>query len=72
MPKGVILTHGNVIAAVIGAAKVLTREITITHDDIYLSYLPLAHILAFVIHFAAFWLGARAGFGVRDKAALCG
>lgn len=32
-------------------------------DDIYLAYLPLAHILEMLIESAAFFLGATLGFG---------
>jgi long-chain acyl-CoA synthetase len=40
-PKGVVLTHMNVVSSV-GACKVLLPPLD---DGVYLSYLPLAHIL---------------------------
>ncbi|CAA7024703.1 unnamed protein product [Microthlaspi erraticum] len=39
-PKGVMLTHGNLIANVAGSAT----DNDFLPDDIYISYLPLAHI----------------------------
>jgi len=58
-PKGVVLTHGNVTAA-IGAA---IKGLDVSQEDVYLSYLPLAHILAFVIECGLLWVGAAIGHG---------
>src|SRR5690606_38702763 len=38
-PKGVMLTHGNLVANMISCANVLN----VGHDDVALSYLPLSH-----------------------------
>jgi len=43
MPKGVMLTHENMIASVTGITHNLP---SVDQSDSYLSYLPLAHILA--------------------------
>ena len=43
-PKGVMLTHGNVIASVAGGHVLLGKLIA---QDSYLAYLPLAHVLEF-------------------------
>lgn len=52
-PKGVQLTHGNLIAAV-GSAAALVGDQLNKDEDIVISYLPLAHVLEFVIsHFVA-------------------
>lgn len=40
-PKGVIITHRNIISALVNG---LLSPLNITYDDVYLSYLPLAHI----------------------------
>lgn len=40
-PKGVMLTHGNIIANVRGAYEVL--ELVGLGDDVFLSFLPLSH-----------------------------
>ena len=40
-PRGVIISHRNIITALING---LNSELSLTTEDIYLSYLPLAHI----------------------------
>jgi long-chain acyl-CoA synthetase len=42
MPKGVMLSHTNIVATV--SLMVLHPSITLTSKDVHLSYLPLAHI----------------------------
>lgn len=52
-PKGVLLTHGSLIAA-IGSAAALVGDQLNKDEDVVISYLPLAHVLEFVIsHFVA-------------------
>ena len=43
MPKGVMLTHRNFVANVGGMNK-FDGEFEIREDDVYISYLPLAHV----------------------------
>jgi long-chain acyl-CoA synthetase len=57
-PKGVVLTHGNAIAA-ISAALLSTPS---GKDDVIISYLPLAHIYERLIEQSALWGGARIGY----------
>ncbi|KAI9183062.1 long-chain fatty acid-CoA ligase [Blastocladiella emersonii ATCC 22665] len=59
-PKGVILTHANVVAAVAGVHGSLNGELT--SDDVIVAFLPLAHILAFVVESYLTWIGARIGY----------
>jgi len=40
-PKGVIITHKNIISALVNGQL---TTLNLTPDDVYLSYLPLAHI----------------------------
>ncbi|KAE9446475.1 hypothetical protein C3L33_21626, partial [Rhododendron williamsianum] len=42
LPKGVMMTHGNVLATV---SAVMTIVPMLGNKDVYLAYLPLAHIL---------------------------
>ncbi|CAA6668368.1 unnamed protein product [Spirodela intermedia] len=42
LPKGVMMTHGNVLATV---SAVMTIVPGLRNEDVYLAYLPLAHIL---------------------------
>ncbi|KAG5508669.1 hypothetical protein JIQ42_08457 [Leishmania sp. Namibia] len=46
-PKGVVHTHGSVIAGILAMDDWLYSIIDHTPDEVYLSYLPLAHILEF-------------------------
>lgn len=40
-PKGVMLSHRNIIAAISGQGQILSA----TSGDVFIGYLPLAHIL---------------------------
>lgn len=60
-PKGVVLTHSNLIAAV-GAVGVLLGH-CFTDDDTFLAYLPLAHILECVVELSLYYRGITLGFG---------
>lgn len=61
VPKGVMLTHANVVATMAGCIPMLQAYID-ARDDVYIAYLPLAHILEFVVEMSAFWLGLRLGY----------
>ncbi|XP_062098278.1 long chain acyl-CoA synthetase 9, chloroplastic-like [Humulus lupulus] len=41
LPKGVMITHGNIVAT---AAAVITVIPELNSKDVYLAYLPLAHV----------------------------
>jgi long-chain acyl-CoA synthetase len=58
-PKGVMLTHANVVAAVAGAQSTLE----VTPHDVYLGYLPLAHILEFTSEHTIIYNGGKIGYG---------
>uniref|UniRef100_A0A6B2KZ22 AMP-dependent synthetase/ligase domain-containing protein n=1 Tax=Arcella intermedia TaxID=1963864 RepID=A0A6B2KZ22_9EUKA len=58
-PKGVMLSHRNVLSTTTSAFQVLD----IRDNEVHLSYLPLAHILAFVIDNALLSKSAALGFG---------
>ncbi|KAF2861252.1 acetyl-CoA synthetase-like protein [Piedraia hortae CBS 480.64] len=57
-PKGVVLTHGNAMAAV-SAAMVMAPQ---NSRDRLLSYLPLAHIFERFTEQGALWGGAEIGY----------
>ncbi|KAF9914890.1 long-chain fatty acid-CoA ligase [Lobosporangium transversale] len=60
-PKGVLLTHGNLIAAIGGANKMLSKYV---HEgDVLLAYLPLAHVLEFLVENICLFWGAALGYG---------
>lgn len=58
-PKGVMMTHKNLIACV--AAVSLTVDIRST--DVYLAMLPLAHVLELVVENCLLSYGAALGYG---------
>lgn len=62
-PKGVMLSHQNVIADVAGA---VLGGLNITEEDVHLSYLPMAHIFERVVVNALFAHGSCAGFYQGD------
>ncbi|KAJ3070183.1 long-chain fatty acid-CoA ligase [Podochytrium sp. JEL0797] len=60
-PKGVMITHANVIASV--AASTNWLQPYLSEKEIYMSYLPLAHILEFVATMSNLYMGSALGFG---------
>ncbi len=62
-PKGVVILHSNIISM----AAAIKEYIELRDNDLYLSYLPLAHILAFCVQCAALGVGVPSGFGVSSR-----
>ncbi|KAJ6554275.1 long-chain-fatty-acid-CoA-ligase [Mycena capillaripes] len=60
-PKGVVITHANLIASV-GAVYTLLGH-HLTPEDAYLAYLPLAHILEYIVELCMLFVGMPQGFG---------
>jgi len=67
-PKGVLLSHRNVVACMAGVNPRVSWDLC-SSADAYLSFLPLAHIFERIIIQSAFSRGARVGFyqGVVPK-----
>jgi long-chain acyl-CoA synthetase len=61
MPKGVMLTHRNFVANV-GGMEGFDGEFTIRDDDVYISYLPLAHVFERVLLLCAMGYKMQYGF----------
>ncbi|KKZ61462.1 long-chain acyl-CoA synthetase [[Emmonsia] crescens] len=57
-PKGVVLTHGNAVAASSSGLGTCMHYPT----DILASYLPLAHIFGRVMEHIILWVGGRIGY----------
>jgi long-chain acyl-CoA synthetase len=57
-PKGVILTHGAMVASLAGMGV----SFTLAADDVHLSFLPLAHIYERIVEEALIYAGASIGF----------
>ncbi|KAF8525618.1 acetyl-CoA synthetase-like protein [Hysterangium stoloniferum] len=60
-PKGVMLTHANLIAAVGAIYDLLGDELK--PADSFLAFLPLAHILELIVELALSFLGMTIGYG---------
>ncbi|KAJ5725619.1 Long-chain-fatty-acid--CoA ligase 1 [Penicillium malachiteum] len=60
-PKGVSLTHANVIAATAGVNEIVGPYIS--HKDSLLTYLPQAHILEFMFENLCLFWGGTMGYG---------
>ncbi len=57
-PKGVMLSHGNIISNIDSALK----SIDITEADLYLSYLPLSHIMERMVNHLLIRSGAKIAY----------
>lgn len=65
-PKGVVLSHANLIASVAGS----TLATQFYPSDIYISYLPLAHIYERANQIASAYFGVAVGFYQGDNLKL--
>ncbi|XP_031097760.1 long chain acyl-CoA synthetase 6, peroxisomal-like [Ipomoea triloba] len=65
-PKGVVLTHENLVANVAGLSLCLSMHFT----DIYISYLPLAHIFERANQVLVVYFGGATGFYQGDNLKL--
>lgn len=61
-PKGVMISHGNIYAAISGADNRI-GEFLEEKDNVYVAYLPLAHILEFMVENIMLTRGALLGYG---------
>jgi len=61
-PKGVVLSQANLIAAV-GAIQSLMGHVFAPEQDTFLAFLPLAHILEYVVELALGYIGLQIGYG---------
>ncbi|KAF8392456.1 hypothetical protein HHK36_022798 [Tetracentron sinense] len=65
-PKGAVLTHGNMIASVAGASL----TVKFYPSDVYISYLPLAHIYERANQVMTAYFGVAIGFYQGDNLKL--
>lgn len=61
LPKGVMMTHGNVLATVSAVITIVPGIGKL--DDVYLAYLPLAHILELAAENILVAVGGAIGYG---------
>ncbi|KAF9461401.1 long-chain-fatty-acid-CoA-ligase [Collybia nuda] len=60
-PKGVTITHANLIASVGAVFTLLGHHFS--YDDAYLAYLPLAHVLEYIVEMSMLFIGMPSGYG---------
>ncbi|CAO3598080.1 unnamed protein product [Absidia cylindrospora] len=60
-PKGVILEHSNLVAAIAGVCTQLGHHLS--DKDTIIAALPLAHVLEFVVENLALFIGMTLGYG---------
>ncbi|KDR82130.1 hypothetical protein GALMADRAFT_240655 [Galerina marginata CBS 339.88] len=59
-PKGVCITHGNLVASISSVTIVFGPHVPA--GDVYLAYLPLAHVLEFIVELCALFVGVTSGY----------
>ncbi|KAG0528532.1 hypothetical protein BDA96_05G020300 [Sorghum bicolor] len=60
LPKGVMITHGNMVAT---TAAVMTIVPNLGKNDVYLAYLPLAHVFELAAETVMLASGTAIGYG---------
>ncbi|KAJ3338251.1 hypothetical protein HDU91_001274 [Kappamyces sp. JEL0680] len=72
LPKGVMLTHGNMLSFLTAVLHMIEHNqvYKVTSDDVHLSYLPLAHVLERSIQVLFFYFGSSIGFYQGDTLKL--
>jgi len=60
-PKGVVISHENVVAASCACDYILKGFCN--HEDVFMAYLPLAHIMEMVAEVCMMTVGMAIGFG---------
>ena len=66
MPKGVKISHANIVAGAAGLSDRLKGAHITLEDGVnetYCAYLPLAHIMELICESSLYCMGARVGFG---------
>jgi len=67
MPKGVMLSHGNLIANIMGIYGIGKDSfISLSNEDVHISYLPLAHVFERVVSNLIYCVGGSVGFFQGD------
>lgn len=61
VPKGVLIKHKNIVAAITGQ-KERVFPMMDPSEDIYIAYLPLAHILELCCEIVVFYMGVKSGY----------
>ena len=66
VPKGVMITHSNMVSALLSLLTVSSRGILAegpaTPNDAYIAFLPLAHVLEMLAEHVMLLLGIKLGY----------
>lgn len=62
VPKGVMLTHRNFVCNIGGMSKFDGGQFSLRPDDVYISYLPLAHVFERFMYLCMVAHGISVGF----------
>ena len=65
-PKGVMLTHRNIISDCSAAVQLISVDQPVVSEDVYISYLPLAHMFERIMQVTCMMHGARICFFQGD------
>nr|AKG51669.1 long-chain-fatty-acid--CoA ligase 1 [Oryzias sinensis] len=65
-PKGAMLSHGNIMSNCSAFVKLTEARCPITHTDVHISYLPLAHMFERVVQGCMLLHGGQIGFFQGD------
>ncbi|CDO68066.1 hypothetical protein BN946_scf184347.g3 [Trametes cinnabarina] len=60
-PKGVIICHSNLMASLGAVYQLLGHHLRT--EDTFIAYLPLSHILEYIVELILFFVGMTAGYG---------
>nr|XP_054928119.1 long-chain-fatty-acid--CoA ligase 4-like [Dermacentor andersoni] len=73
-PKGVIVSHRNLVSAMNDFVSMCDQYGAYTSDDVYLAYLPMAHMLELATEMLLLGAGARIGYSfpltITDSSAV--
>jgi len=61
-PKGVMISHGNIVAGIAGFQEAGARS-GIGEETVFMAYLPLAHIMEMIAEISTLAMGASMGYG---------
>lgn len=59
-PKGVCITHGNLIASI--SSVTISYGPHVPAGDTFVAYLPLAHVMEFIVELCALFVGVTLGY----------
>lgn len=60
VPKGVVLSHRNIFSVL--SSLLLTLDTEYDADEVYIAFLPLAHVLELLVESTLYLYGTRIGY----------